>query len=329
MRTDPKSSKLKILLIDDNPEIVLLIRNTLTKEKRYSFDVECVDRLQTGLESLAKGKIDLVLLDLGLPDSCGLETFLKTQRKAPYVPIVVLTGLEDEELGLKALQSGAQDYLIKGQFTVKLLVTTIRYAIERHRLRVMLDRQILNLQTLEDDLHNVITRNADSMVIVDKNGAICFANPAAKVLFGRTMEELVGQIFGFPVVKGETTEVDILRGGGETTVAEMRVVEIKWQGEIAYLASLHDITERKWLEEEWETLNLKFQDVLDEVKALQRLLPVCGACKKRRKDKEFWRQLESYLRDHSEADCTYGVCPDCYEKEMRTAEKIKKRFKEL
>ena len=84
-----------------------------------------------------------------------------------------------------------------------------------------------------------------------------FVNPAAESLFGRKAEKLLGEPFGFPVVTGETTEIDIVRRGGETATAEMRVVETMWEGETAYLASLHDITERKRAEEELQQSYVK------------------------------------------------------------------------
>lgn len=99
----------------------------------------------------------------------------------------------------------------------------------------------------EARLRNIIEKNADGIIIVDQKGKVCFVNPAVESFFGRKAEGLVGELFGFPVVAGETAEVDIVRKGGERIVAEMRVVETEWDGEKAYLASLRDITERKLL----------------------------------------------------------------------------------
>ncbi|MDH5695055.1 MAG: ATP-binding protein [Dehalococcoidia bacterium] len=101
----------------------------------------------------------------------------------------------------------------------------------------------------EVGFRRVVTENADGIIIVDRSGTVLFINPAAEALFGRGSEELVSSVFGFPTVAGETTEVDIIRKGGETRVAEMRVVETEWEKEPAYLASIRDITERKHMEE--------------------------------------------------------------------------------
>lgn len=90
----------------------------------------------------------------------------------------------------------------------------------------------------------IINRNADAILVIDQRGVIRFCNPAAEVMFGIHAVSLLGTVFGFPIVVGETTEIDILRNGVPTT-AEMRVVELEWQGETAHLASLRDVTERK------------------------------------------------------------------------------------
>jgi len=124
---------IKILLLEDNPGDVRLLREGLTEGSGATFELEVVDRLSAGLECLAKGGIDLILLDLGLPDCQGLETLAKMNVAAPHLPIVVLTGMDDENLAVLAMHTGAQDYLVKGQVDSRLLARTIRYAIERKR----------------------------------------------------------------------------------------------------------------------------------------------------------------------------------------------------
>lgn len=120
-----------ILLVEDNPGDKRLIREMLTEARSVTFDLKYADRLQAGLEHLDENRVEVILLDLGLPDSQGLETLSKIYAQVPEVPIVVLTGLNDEMLGVQAVNKGAQDYLIKGRVDANLLVRTIRYAIER------------------------------------------------------------------------------------------------------------------------------------------------------------------------------------------------------
>jgi len=122
---------IRVLLIEDNPGDVRLIRETLAEVRGAHFGLECVGRPSTGLERLAADGIDVVLLDLSLPDSVGFDTFTTVHAQAPQVPILLLTGLEDEALGARAVREGAQDYLVKGQAGGGSLARAIRYAIER------------------------------------------------------------------------------------------------------------------------------------------------------------------------------------------------------
>ena len=117
-------------------------------------------------------------------------------------------------------------------------------------LKGLLEQRSREVESSEARFRNVINNNADGQVIVDSTGVVRFVNRAAESLFGREANELTGAAFGFPIVDGETTEIDIICRGGEVTVAEMRVVETEWEGEAAHLASLRDITDRKRAEGE-------------------------------------------------------------------------------
>lgn len=125
---------LRILLIEDNPGDARLIQLMLDEAGGPGFRLETVDRLSRGLERMAAAACDVVLLDLSLPDAQGLDTFLRAQAAAPELPIVVLSGLDDEALAVRAVQEGAQDYLVKGHVDGGLLLRAMRYAIERKRL---------------------------------------------------------------------------------------------------------------------------------------------------------------------------------------------------
>ena len=120
-----------ILLVEDNSGDRRLISEMLAEASNMTFDVKYADRLQAATEYLGQNRVEVILLDLGLPDSQGLETLRKIHAQVSRMPIVVLTGLNDEMVGLQAVNEGAQDYLIKGQVDTQLLKHTIRYAIER------------------------------------------------------------------------------------------------------------------------------------------------------------------------------------------------------
>ena len=134
---------ISVLLVEDNPADERLIRELLGEATGAAFEMECADRLSSGLARLEKGGIDVVLLDLGLPDSHGLDTFVRMRSEAPDFPIVVLTGLDDEATGTAAVRGGAQDYLVKGETDGKTLARAVRYAVERERISSRVHRGLL------------------------------------------------------------------------------------------------------------------------------------------------------------------------------------------
>jgi len=185
------SDTIALLLIEDDDADALLIQKLLNLSFKLPFQLSLAKRLDKGLATLEQNTFDIVIMDLGLPDSQGLDTFLKVQEKAPQLPVIVLTGQDDDEVATHAVQKGAQDYLVKGQVTGSMLARAIRYAIERKKL---------------------LTQLADS---------------------------------------------------------------------------------------------------LKEIKILQGFLPICVHCKKIRDDQGVWTQMESYIRDHSNAEFSHGICSDC------------------
>jgi two-component system, cell cycle response regulator len=144
-----------VLLIEDNPGDTRLIRESFNDAGGGNFELTCADTLAGGLACLAERAIDVILLDLSLPDSFGLETIGRVQAKAPDMPIVVLTGHRDDTLSVTAVQAGAQDYLIKGEVEGNLLVRSLRYAIERQRMSM-----VLRSLSLIDELTGLYNRRA-------------------------------------------------------------------------------------------------------------------------------------------------------------------------
>jgi sigma-B regulation protein RsbU (phosphoserine phosphatase) len=131
---ESQTERVKLLLIEDNPSDARLIEVMLDHASHGLFEIEHVERLSAGLQRLAQGGINVVLSDLSLPDSEGLNTFARIHAQAPEIPIIVLSGLNDTNLALKAVHEGAQDYLIKGEVDGQLLVRAMRYAMERKQM---------------------------------------------------------------------------------------------------------------------------------------------------------------------------------------------------
>jgi two-component system, cell cycle response regulator len=132
------SDRLKVLFIENNLGDSRLVQEMLAESRLLSFAFQRADSLTTGLFLLTKGDIDVILLDLSLPESLGLENLSRVRKQAPEVAVIIITSLDDE-FGIKAIQAGAQDYLIKGHISSQLLIRTIRYAIERKRFEKRLE----------------------------------------------------------------------------------------------------------------------------------------------------------------------------------------------
>ncbi|MCT7974764.1 hybrid sensor histidine kinase/response regulator [Laspinema olomoucense] len=143
---------MKILLVEDNRADAELLQEVLSDFGEDKFTFAHVWRISEALKQLAKTEFDVVLLDLSLPDSWGLETLMQVQNQAPTIPVVVLTGSQDEEQAIEAVRKGAQDYLLKGQLVGALLVRAIHHAIERNRTLEALRRSEERFQTLAAEL---------------------------------------------------------------------------------------------------------------------------------------------------------------------------------
>lgn len=192
MNTISVADPIRALLIEDNPGDVKIIKTLLSEFQEISIDH--ADNLEKGMNLLQNGNYNSLLLDLNLPDSKGVNTLVSILVKFPEYPIVILTACDEAELGVLSVQAGAQDYLNKKYLNDRLIINSLRYAIERHKL----------VNRLKQSLH----------------------------------------------------EIDRLQG----------------------------------------------------------LLPICMHCKKIRDDKGYWSQIEKYISEHSSAQFTHGLCPDCFRK---------------
>jgi PAS domain S-box-containing protein len=259
-----ENKTIKLLLIEDNPDDARLIIRKLERSANTRFAITRVKNLHDGLEYLARHETDLVLSDLGLPDSHGLDTVTKILLEAPNVPLVVLSGFDDEAIAIRAVKSGAQDYLVKGHLEGPQIERSLSYAIERAWLQRELEQHTQEICSIQANLLKILENNADAIVVVGRDKRILFANPAVESLLGHKQKELLNKPFEFPLDGSKTSEIEIPHHGKEKTVAEMNVVKIDWEGRPAYLASLRDITERKRAENALRESEEKFSKAFQQ-----------------------------------------------------------------
>lgn len=151
----------RILLIEDNPGDIRFVEELLKEFDAHNCELSAVPRLRDGISHAVEYRPDIILLDLSLPDSIGLDTFHKMFDAHPQIPIIILTGLKDEDLAINAIRSGAQDYLVKGKFDEVLLYRAMQYAVERKRIEAALRESEEKYRASQLQLQNLAARLQD------------------------------------------------------------------------------------------------------------------------------------------------------------------------
>jgi len=157
--TPEERELLSVLLVEDNPVDARVVQEALTESSRVKFKIQVADRLTAAVARVARETYDVIVLDLSLPDGWGLDSFVKIHAVAGDIPIVVLTGLDDETLGVMAVQQGAQEYVPKKDATGPLIVRCLRFALQRHRMR-----EDLRGLALTDDLTGLFNRRGFTLL---------------------------------------------------------------------------------------------------------------------------------------------------------------------
>lgn len=251
-------SRVNILLIEDNPGDVRLLEETLVDQTGLVYVLTSEACLSDGVAYALDHDTDVVLLDLSLPDSYGLDTFLTAHTRLPDLPIVILSGNIDETMALEAVQTGAQDYLIKGRVDGPGLARTIRYAIERRNAERALEESEERYRSLVEDIN-------DGIYVTDERGVFTFVNRAlARIQGAQHPDELVGHqfteyiepsmvdefwsLFNNTLETGQASDVvtvEIVRTDGTHAVVEVKPVAIVEDGRVVgSRAVVRDVTER-------------------------------------------------------------------------------------
>ena len=278
MTTSSTAGQLKVLLVEDaasDPRTLQEMRQGIGGATAVS--LVCAQRLSEALALLRTDSFHAILLDLSLPDSPGLEALAAARSAAPDAPIVVLTARFDEEVAVRAVREGAQDYLVKTEVDGALLYKSIRYAIERHRVEGA-------LRTSEARYRSLVESSIQG-ILIHVNGVIRLANPAlAKLLGVNRAEDLVGaSIWSFIPVEDHERLAEVIRArreGRPQPQYEARAVRrdgsiiwldstassIEWGGEQASLVTMIEVTDRKRAEEAARAGEERFRQLAENIR---------------------------------------------------------------
>ncbi len=241
---------IKILLVEDS-KISAMITTSLINSFDDKYRIEVVNTLHKAINKLSNEQFDIILLDLTLPDSSGYETFQSISDKALDIPIIILSGSNDEKVVLKAIENGAQDYLFKEELAKSSLRRSILYAMERHNFSKALNEKNKIIKENEKMFKEILSNYPDGIFLLDENKRILLTNTYGEAFFGKSERELLGSEFTFPINLSISSEIK-LNIGNEEKIAEITAKKIKYGGRELFIVSLRDITEKKKLQEQLE-----------------------------------------------------------------------------
>jgi diguanylate cyclase (GGDEF)-like protein/PAS domain S-box-containing protein len=272
---------IKVLLIEDNPGDARLVKEMLIDTGANRFSLTHVGLIREGLSSLLKDQgFHLILLDLSLPDGDGLDAIRQVYAVTPHLPVVILTGLDDETVAIRAVQEGAEDYLVKGQMDSNLLARAIRYAIERKRAQE-------RLRESEEKYRTILENIEDCYYEVDLAGNLTFFNDSMCRIWGYPKEELMGmndrqytdqenakrlfQAFNKVYKTGEPRrecDWEIIRKDGTKRYLEASVSLRKDASgkPIGFRGIVRDITERKRADEALRESEERFRQLAENIR---------------------------------------------------------------
>lgn len=242
----PSPTPLQITLVEDSDADAELLEIFLRQEEpSWPFALERCRDLPKGPEVLSQTP-DIVLLDLNLPSSRGLETVARFRERFPEVPLIVLTGLGDYDMARQALRAGAQDYFEKDRLSTLPLQRLIRFAIERFDTQREMQHLNTTLESQRNQLNDILESTSDGIIAVDSASVVRFANSAALRLMGRKEAETVGHPFFLPnLLQKSKRQLRFDLGGGAARELEIKTTEATWRDEPYHLITISDITETK------------------------------------------------------------------------------------
>ena len=268
---------LRLLVVEDDVVDRTMLKRLLSRSSLAISEVQYADCVAQALDQVSRSCFDVILLDPGLPDSEGMDSVIQLQAEAPHIPIIVLTGLDDEDAAAEAVQKGVQDYLVKGQVDSHMLVRAIRYALERKKA----ERE---LQVAEERYRTIFENSAVAIMMVDREERLVSWNQYTERLLGMTPGDLLGRDLASlypPLVWERIREKSVHESGVEHHLEtkmvrqDGRVIDVDISLSMLHdsdgdvtgaICVVRDITERKRMEEALRRSEKRFRQVAENAK---------------------------------------------------------------
>jgi PAS domain S-box-containing protein len=321
--TSSRKENLRVLLVEDSElDMILLLRHM--QAQGYKTQHQRVAS-QTEMEAALAQPWDVVLCDYQMPHFGVLPALSLLKSRGLHLPFIIVSGAIGEELAVELLRAGAHDFVVKGR------LSRLIPAIERELREVQARRErTLALEKLTY-LAAIVDSAEEAIIGQNMDGLITTWNAGATRLYGYSAAEAIGQpalLIVPPSLHAEAAELAQKLQRAEL-VEPMETMRLRKDGTplnvgvtfsairdsagriIGASSIAYDITERKRIEAERTGLIAHLNETLSKVKTLSGLLPICASCKKIRDDRGYWQKLETFVRDHSEAEFSHSICPDC------------------
>ncbi len=325
--TRAKQRFLRALIVEDNEADAELCVRSLKME---GFEVisDVVQTPEEFAERLNSNSYDIILADYGLPGWTGMNALATLQQSGKDIPFILISGTVGEDIAVECIKKGVSDYVLKERLIRLPLV--VRRALEEKALREERKRSEEERRQSEERYRELFENANDIIYTLDLDGNLTSFNKAGERITGHTREELLHKGLGALLepeqlermggmldrkLVGErvtTYEVELNAKNGQRLVLEINSRLIHQDGVVVGVQGIaRDITERRRAREEREKLIKELQEALAKVKTLSGLVPICAWCKKIRDDQGYWKQIEVFIEQHSDAEFTHGVCPEC------------------
>ena len=318
------ANPLKLLLVEDSaPDAELIVREL--RQQGMELEHERVYSAPAMSDALKRQEWDAIIADYSLPGFSGPAALELYKHHGLDIPFICVSGKIGEEEAVEMMRAGAHDYVMK--LNLRRLASAVKRELDSAAQRAELRSQ----QLAKAYLAGIVEHSHDAIIGKNLNGLVVSWNRAAETMYGYTAEEMIGRHISAITPPGceeelagimekvraderiENYETFRMRKDGSFVDVSVTISPVKGVlGQVTGASIIvRDITAARRREQDLTDLNAHLQKSLDHIKTLSGLLPICAKCKKIRNDQGYWEQVETYIKQRSDAEFTHGLCPDC------------------